>query len=151
MQIRRPSNEGVIRYLERNGPRIPDVRPPREKGLDYWECGSHPDVVERLWDQLGKHLPMGCRQVVLGTPALVHPGTGVVLAIAMSMQYGLRLPGRILKEGLGPNVRTQVTWSTGGQMDIQQEIGSDWVFGTWAAAEESWCLESFQEHEAYSG
>lgn len=147
MQIRQPMNEGVIRYLERTRGEPPDVRPPREKSIDYWECGSHPDVVERVWDQLGKHLPVRARQVVLGTPALVH-SSGVILAIAIGMQYGLRLPARILKEGSGAGGKTQVTWSTGGQMNIQQEIGSDWVFGTWASEEETWCLEAFQDQES---
>ena len=148
MQIRQPMNEGVIRYLERTRGEPPDVRPPREKSIDYWECGSHPDVVERVWDQLGKHLTVRARQVVLGTPALVHPKSGVVLAMAIGMQYGLRVPARILNEGLSAGMRTQVTWSTGGQMNIQQEIGTDWVFGTWASVEEAWCLETFQDQES---
>ena len=150
MQIRQPMNAGVIRYLERIRGEAPDVRPPREKSVDYWECGSHPDVVERIWDQLGKHLPVRSRQVVLGTPALVHR-SGVVLAIAIGMQYGLRVPARILNEGLSAGMRTEVTWSTGGQMNIHQEIGNDWVFGTWASVEEAWCLEAFQDQESESG
>ena len=148
MQIRQPLNEGVIRYLERHEKKVPDIRPPREGHLDYWECGSHPDVVERVWDQLGKQLPAKCRRVVLGTPALVHPDSGAVLAIAIGTQYGIRLPRRIQKEGLSPDARIQVTWTTGEQMKIQEEIGSDWVFGTWASAEEAWCLETFQEQES---
>lgn len=147
MMIRQPANEGVVRYLERTRSSTPDVRPPREKHLDYWECGSHPDVVERIWDKLGKDLPTECRQVVLGTPALVHPRSGVVLAIAFGMQYGLRLPNRVVQEGLPAGARTVNTWSTGGEMDIQQEIGKDWVFGTWMSVEEVWCLEAFRENE----
>ena len=146
MLIRQAMNEGVIRYLERTrGHEVADVRPPREKHLDYWECGSHPDVVERVWDQLGKHLPVECRQVVLGTPALMHRGSGVVLAIAIGMQYALRLPKLVLQEGFPDGARTENTWSTGGKMDIQQELGKDWVFGSWSSAEEAWCLEAFGE------
>jgi hypothetical protein len=149
MEIRNAMNDGVVRYLERNARSqgMPDVRPPREKHLDYWECGSHPDVVERVWDQLGKRLPVECRQVVLGTPALVHPHSGVVLAIAIGTQYALRLPGRVAQDGLPAGTRTENTWSTGGVMDIQKELGSDWIFGSWASAEEEWSLEAFQEHE----
>jgi hypothetical protein len=106
--------------------------------------------VERVWDQLGKHLPIRSRQVVLGTPALVHPESGVVLAIAIGTQYGLRIPARILDEGLSAAWRTQVPWSTGGQMNIHEEIGSDWAFGTWASVEETWCLEAFREQESGS-
>jgi hypothetical protein len=149
MLIRQAMNEGVVRYLERlsRSHGMSDIRRPREQHLDYWECGSHPDVVERVWDQLGKHLPAESRQVVLGTPALIHPGYGVVLAIAIGTQYALRLPHHIVEQGLPDGTRTQNTWSTGDQMDIQQELGKDWVFGTWASAEEDWCLEAFREQQ----
>ena len=150
MRIPQPLNEGVVRYLQRNsyGQSSPEVRPPREKSLDYWECGAHPDIVERLWDQLGRPLPFECRQVVMGSPALVYPGSGVILALAIGMQYGLRVPARVLREGLPAGTRTQTTWSSGGQMDIQKEFGADWVFGTWNSTEEYWCLEVFQEQDA---
>jgi hypothetical protein len=153
MLIRQARNDRVIRYLERKSciPREPDVRPPREKSLDYWECGAHPDIVERLWDGLGKTLPVECRQVVLGSPALVHPRSGVVLALAIGTQYGIRIPDRLLQEGLPAGVRTKTSWSTGGQMDIQDELGADWVFGTWNAAEDAWCREVFQEQEIGGG
>jgi hypothetical protein len=64
------------------------------------------------------------------------------------MQYGLRLPTRVVQEGLPAGARTVNTWSTGGQMDIQQEIGKDWLFGTWDSIEETWCVETFREHES---
>ena len=147
MLIRQAMNEGVVRYLQRSRSDAPDIRQPREKHLDYWECGSHPDVVERVWDKLGRHLPTNCRQVVLGTPALIHPRSGVVLAIAIGTQYALRLPNRVVQDGPPDDVRTQSTRSAGRQMDIQQEIGKDWIFGAWASVEEDWCLESFKEQE----
>ena len=147
MQIRQPRNEGVVRYLERNSKAIPDLRLPRERHLDYMECGAHPDVVERVWDELGKHLPLQCRQVVLGTPGLIAPQSGVVLALAFGTQYTLRLPGRVVREGAGSSVRTVTTWSTGGQMNIHEEFGPDWIFGSWGSAEEAWCLEAFREAE----
>jgi len=150
MLIRQSRNERVVRYLERNsrGRLSPEGRPPGDTYHDYWECGSHPDIVERLWDQLGKPLPKDCRQVVMGSPALVHPGSGVVLALAIGTQYALRVPGRVLRDGLPAGARTQNTWSGGGQMNIQEEFGADWVFGKWDSSEEAWCLECFQEQEA---
>jgi len=147
MTVRRPANEGVLRYLERNSAvaGVPEVRAPREQQRDYWECGSHPDVVERVWDQLGKSLPAECRKVVLGSPALVHPESGVVLAIAIGTQYGLRLPTSALRDGLPNGARTLTVWAGGARMDIQEEFGRDWIFGTWSVAEETWCLEAFRE------
>ena len=71
MNVRQPANAGIVRYLERPGHAAgcPDVRPPRDGRRDYWESGAHPDIVERLWDQVGRDLPAACRQVVLGSPA----------------------------------------------------------------------------------
>ena len=150
MHIRQALNEGIIRYLERRSGNLnlPDARPPRDNHRDDWECASHPDIVERVWDQLGRALPAECRQVVLGSPALVQPESGVILAIAIGMQYGLRLPTRIAREPLDPSLRTKTVWSGGRQMDIREEFGNDWVFGTWASAEEGWCLEVFRERQA---
>jgi hypothetical protein len=104
--------------------------------------------VERLWDELGKQLPVECRQVVLGSPALVHPVSGVVLALAIGTRYGLRLPSRVLREGAATGAKTQTTWSAGGQMNIREEFGDDWIFGSWNSSEEAWCLEAFREQEA---
>jgi hypothetical protein len=147
MLIRHVMNEGIVRYLERKSgsPSLPDVRPPRDNQRDYWECGAHPDIVERVWDQLGKALPVECRQVILGSPTLVHPDSGVILAIAIGTQYGLRLPSRVSLEPVAAGMRTKTVWSGGSQMDIQQEFGTDWVFGTWSSDEEAWCLEVFRE------
>jgi hypothetical protein len=145
--IRRLVNARVVRYLERN-PEVrglPDARPPRENQRDYWECGAHPEIVERLWDQLGKHLPAECCQVVLGSPALVHPDSGALLAIAIGTQYGVCLPASALREGLPPGTRTQTVWAEGSTMDIQKDFGEGWIFGAWSPAEEVWCLEAFRE------
>jgi hypothetical protein len=145
--IRHAANEGVVRYRERSPdrPPTPDVRPPRSDGHDYWKCGSHPDIVERVWDQLGRELPEASRVVVLGTPGLVHPESGVVIALALGTQYGLRLPIAAWAHGLPPGVVRTTTWSGGETMDIGETIGPDWVFGTWAPAEERWCRDAYEE------
>lgn len=145
MNLRQPANEGIVRYLERPGHAAgrPDIRAPRDARRDYWESGAHPDIVERLWDQLGRDLPVACRQVVLGAPALLHPGTGVVFAIALGTQYALRLPASALQSG-PPGVRTVNVWSNGSRMDIRQAFGADWVFGAWSADELTWCAQAVQ-------
>ena len=54
----------------------PPVASPDTVGDPYYGQGSHPDVVERVWDQLGASLPTDCRCLVYGTPALVDPASG---------------------------------------------------------------------------
>ncbi|MFC1817139.1 hypothetical protein ACFL0M_14660 [Thermodesulfobacteriota bacterium] len=47
----------------------------------YMEAGSHPEIVERVWDALGSSLPVDCRAIVYSAPALV------LLAILLYDQY----------------------------------------------------------------
>lgn len=70
------ANDGVFRFLA-NAPatarNLPAVATPDDPSRDYYrEAGAHPDIVERLWDQLGKNLPASSKALVFGTPALVH-------------------------------------------------------------------------------
>jgi hypothetical protein len=60
--------------------------PPVSQGLDQvadrrYGLSTHPDLVERLW-RLDGGLPQSCRWVVWGYPALVHPRTGMIFALA---------------------------------------------------------------------
>jgi hypothetical protein len=146
MSVRQPLNDGVIRYLERHRTFAEDDRAPRPDHLDYWESGSHPDVVERVWNQLGNALPLECRRVVCGTPALVHPTSKVVIAVSIGTAYAVRLPSTVLGSGLPKDVRVEHTWSTGGRMNAQTEFGPAWIFGTYAREEEVWCREAFDEY-----
>jgi hypothetical protein len=81
-----PTNSRIVRYLEARArsPRavsvartMPSVSP--ESLTDpYHDLGTHPDVVERLWDELTVRLPARCRWVVYGAPVLVRPSSGVI-------------------------------------------------------------------------
>jgi len=95
----------------------------------YLNCGSHPDIVERVWDQLGRALPEDCRCLVWGTPALVHPKSGVVLAECYGTAYCLRLP-----QSADRTVSSQTTmrWSNGSVTDIAKDYGDDSVFANGA-------------------
>lgn len=52
LSVRQPKNEKIFRYLER-GEAKEDESAPRDGALYYLKAGSHPDVVERIWDQHG--------------------------------------------------------------------------------------------------
>jgi hypothetical protein len=145
--VRQPANERVIRYLERTRVAEED-RAPRPGHRDYWEAGSHPDVVERIWDQLGRDLPPDSKRVVCGTPVLLHPRSKVLLAVAIGTQYAIRLPAAVLRSGLPAGARTETVWAGGTRMNVQQELGDDWIFGSHSPVEVEWCEESFRERPA---
>src|SRR5947209_20327918 len=49
--------------------RQPEQGRPRDP---YWEQGCHPDVVSRLWNELGAELPGPARAQAKGRPVLAH-------------------------------------------------------------------------------
>jgi hypothetical protein len=110
----------------------------------YMRCGCHPEIVERLWDQIGPALPKDCRGIVCLTPALVHPQTGIILALAMGTEYVLRLPGTLGADAISKGARTVAKWSTGATTDIRRTFGDDWVFGAWLKDELTWCNRAYE-------
>ena len=71
----------------------PPLSQPLEAAPDPWfGLGTHPDIIEHLWELDGA-LPQSCRWLVWGFPALVHPGTGVIFAIGFgTIGTVIRLP-----------------------------------------------------------
>ncbi|MBI5773573.1 MAG: hypothetical protein HZA89_07515 [Verrucomicrobia bacterium] len=117
-----PQNERVIAYLTRHGPK-PLLAAPDSVRDAYYGLGSHPDIVERVWDGLGRALPRGSRWIVCGTPGLVQPASGVILAFACGTQYCLRLPDSVRDEALKAGVKMLNKWSGGEVMDTQHVLG----------------------------
>ncbi len=109
----------------------------------YMGQGSHPDIVERVWDKLGKALPTDCRCLIYGTPALVHPVSGIILAFCFGTQYCMRLTSSLMDEALKLGVKTSTKWSGGSITDATQAFGSDWIFGSWKVEELQWCREVY--------
>ncbi len=124
-----------------------DPRPiasPREHPDPYQEAGSHPDVVERVWDVLGASLPKNGRALVYGAPALVHP-LGVVMALAYGTQYALRIPEASLAWAAKAGCKTEQTWTGGGMTNIEDELGRGWVFGAWLEQEKAWLAQTYAD------
>ena len=90
-----PRNSIVLSYLtrpHRDRVPLPTVLRPEEVDDPYMRLGAHPEVVQRIWDELGEGLPRDCRRVVYSSPALVHPENGTIFVLALGTGYGLRLP-----------------------------------------------------------
>ena len=143
MPLDQPANARVLAALARLGPGKPEVMRHDAVPDAYLRCGCHPDIVERLWDQLGPALPQDCRLLIYGTPALAH-ASGLILALGMGTRYALRIPPSCIQAAKDAGADTINTWSGGGRMDIQVDYGEDWIFGSWLALESTWCRAVYE-------
>lgn len=148
MDICNAANRTVLEYYGKSRPNIPILMAREEHPDPYLSAGCHPEIVERLWDQIGPALPSDCRCLVYGTPALVVPPSGIILAIGMGTQYGLRLPGAPGQMALEAGARTTTTWGVNRVMDIQESLGPDWLFGCWKSDELVWCNQAYDALKA---
>ncbi len=142
-----PANANLRRYCEtRYVPeRMPPLAMPDAVVQPYLSLGTHPDLVARLWDELQSRLPVDCRVIFYGTPALIHPATGVVFGFAGgSHTYALRLPEAEVTEAIRAGA-TRIAHYSGKQPHLDlDDIGPDWVFCRWLPNEEAWCLAAFE-------
>src|SRR6185369_16937959 len=137
-------NQKVLSCLSRGNRHVAVIAPIDSVPDPYYRCGCHPEIVERLWEQLGASLPTDCRCLVYGTPALVHPKAGAILAIGLVTQYGLYLPGSLSTAAINAGAKAHTVWSNGGEMDIRRNLGSDWVFVCWLPDKLIWCKDVYE-------
>ena len=141
-----PLNENVLVHLRGRLKADELIAPPDRVRDAYLGQGSHPDIVERVWDKLGKVLPTDCRCLVYGTPALVQPVSGIILSFCYGTQYCVRLTSALMDEALKLGVKTSTKWSNGKTTDATQTFGNDWVFGSWKDEELRWCREVYKSY-----
>lgn len=145
MELSHPSNKKVVSYLSKRNPTAALTVLPEDSTRDpYMHLGSHPDIVDRLWKGIGATLDSDCRLIVCGTPALVQPETGIILAIALGTQYCLHLPEPQFKNALALGAQTTTKWGSGRQTNLAEECGEDWIFGKWLKDEMEWCQQAYQ-------
>ena len=145
MDVSHPSNKKVIAYFSKRNPDAALVLLPEESTRDpYMSLGSHPDIVSRIWKDINAELDSDCRLILCGTPALVHPVTGMILAVALGTQYCLHLPVPLMEAALAAGVKTTTKWSGGRVTDVASEFGDGWIFGKWLNDEIGWCREAYQ-------
>jgi hypothetical protein len=156
MEMTQPENAMVLSHLQPEGrwgymarkmPGAPAFAQWNSVPDAYRQCGCHPDIVERLWDQIGTALPVDCRGLVYSNPALTHPKSGVILAVGLGTWYGLRLLGSLAEEAINAGATARTKFSTGDVVDIQIEFGDGWVFGAWIPNELTWCNNAYQIFE----
>jgi len=147
-----PANVGLLAYFAaRPGWLLPDeplTREPESLPQPYLNLGTHPDIVERLWDQITVLLPESCRWVLYHRPVLVHPWNGVVFAFAQGVPtYALRLPGNERAEAIAAGAKTEFSYVAGNRQSKTlslKAIGEEWVLGSWLEQEVGWCLAAYE-------
>jgi hypothetical protein len=136
-------NRGVLKHLRENhGGNAPISRPDSHPD-PYLHAGSHPDIVSQVWETLGGGLPADCRAIVYGTPALVHPHTGVVLALAYGTAYVINISDEIVNEAIEAGCKAERKWSSGKITNVQELLGHGWLFGCWEKKEAGWLLATY--------
>src|SRR5262249_35634398 len=105
--------------------------------------------VARLWDELPVKLPVDCRVIFYGAPALMHPTTGAVFAFAGGTHtYALRLPEAERADALRAGATRVKHYPAGHSFDLS-EIGDQRIFYGRFAAKRSgvWRLSSSPRYE----
>lgn len=139
----RAKNDGVLRYLGQGLEPGQVVVAPVPDDIDRWHLGAHPDVVDRVWDQLGSHLPAEARVLIGGGAGLLDLGSGLILAVALGTQYALRLTGEGLVAATDAGYETVHTFhAVERTLDLTATFGSGWVFGGWDKREPTWLDET---------
>jgi hypothetical protein len=153
-----PANRGVLDYLTDAGRLARSVSVARDRAEcqpadvkdPYLTLGTHPDLVSRLWKDLGGSLPVDCRVIVYGMPALARPDTGVILGLAGgTLMYALRLDRAAAREAISAGAHlefrypaSRVTGRPETVIDARM-FGEGWIFGRWLAGEPRWLLAGF--------
>ena len=137
------ANANLIRYFKHRAKQYNYASPTEPRG-------THPDLVQRLWDELGKLLPEDCHAVVYGAPVLVRKSSGIVFAFAGGTHtYAFRLPPEVHRAALAAGAtrvyhyRAYPELKLGASTFDLAEIGDEWVFGGWLKGEEKWVESAY--------
>ncbi|HWD65891.1 MAG TPA: hypothetical protein VG405_12025 [Solirubrobacteraceae bacterium] len=136
--VSHPANPAVWEALGEELPQ-PDGQRPRDP---YWEQGCHPDVVGRLWDQLGSELPDGARAQARGRPVLAHAETDRIIAFARGTAYAVWVVAEDRPAAQAAGASSVRRWGSGATSDLT-EIGVGWIWGRWYAAEAAWIRHAY--------
>jgi hypothetical protein len=142
VDLKHPANALLIKYGKRELPTRIEQNPPDDVRQPYLSLGTHPDIVERLWDQLAVSLPEKCDWVLYGRPVLVRPATGIVFAWATGHVYALRLPSDERALALRAGASRLHTFTDGTTLNLDL-LGPEWVFGMWFKDEPAWCAAAY--------
>ena len=127
------------------GPTRPDppMGQPLEAVADPWMgSGTHPDIIAEMWS-LDDALPVRCRWVFCGGPALVHPVSGVVFAVGFgTIGFVVRLPEAVRSAASPDPASAMVAGAPGRTFDISP-AGPEWRFLRSQAPRQAWTRAAY--------
>jgi hypothetical protein len=143
----RPENAGPLQYLGHGQSPAEAAFGPPPPDVDRFHLGTHPDIVDRLWDTLNEALPADSRWLVFDGPSLVHPTSGVILAAGIGTQYALRLRPEDAASAVAAGAELVHRFRTvGTTLDLPATFGAGWVFGRFDEREADWLLAAYRQH-----
>jgi hypothetical protein len=141
----RPENAGPLAYLAHGRSAADAGFGPPSSDVDRLHLGTHPDVVDWLWDTLNRALPADGRWLVFDGPALVHPTSSVILAAGIGTQYALRLLPEDLAAAVASGSELVHAFRTvGTALDLPGTFGAEWAFGRYDEREPAWLRASYE-------
>lgn len=124
------------------GEELPPLRTGRPRD-PYMSQGCHPDIVERVWDDLGQKLPRDCRAQAKGKPVLAHPDSDRIFAACHGTAYALWLTPDDFVNASRAGASTLMRWSAGSTTDLVERAGSGWIWGRWFEDEPRWIRHAY--------
>ena len=143
VDARHPANQPVLMSLEASAREDRPLTPAAEAIDPYYEAGCHPEVVGWMWERLSKKLPPESRCLVYGTPCIVQPTSGILLAVGMGTSYVIRLLPEFLPAAAEIGCTPRHSWGDGKVTDLGVEYGDGWVFGSYSRESVEWCRATF--------
>jgi len=139
-----PANQGVLAFLasrERGAHYVASAAP---GSVDSYELGTHPDLVQLLWDGIDAQLPKRSAWIVHGRPALVRKHSGLIFGFATgTLSIALRVPpARLADFGLGPAERVYTVRSRA-VADLSS-CGPEWHFVAYGARQLEIALAAYE-------
>jgi hypothetical protein len=130
------ANANIVRYFSS-----------RSKQYNYRDPakvhGTHPDIVDRLWTELGGLLPEDCHAVLHGSPILMRPSSAIIFAFAGGTHtYAFRLPPDVREAAIKAGATRVYHYRAYPELKIEAstfdlaDIGDEWVFGGWLKGED---------------
>ena len=133
-----PANHPVLDTLREAAANARPLTPFSEAGDPYFEAGSHPEIVGFMWERLSKKFPDESRCLVYGTPSVIQPVSGVILAIGMGTQYCQRILPESIESAAAIGCTPTHSWGNGDTTDLRDVFGPYWVFGSFGEESIEW-------------